>query len=190
MLTHLRYWIIFESVKAINTFCSEVSGGRSPDPCRWAKSMVIMVNIENIISWTPETKWSVKFHDDVIKWKHFPRYWPFVRVIHRSPVNSPHKGQWPGALMFSMICVWINGWVNNGWWFETLPRPLWRHSNIHHFVQTTICHGTGSDISVTTDLTIYLCTSSLQSILCNSFEVQTPVDFVYRWPSFKWIAAT
>ena len=52
-------------------------------------------------------------HDDVIKWKHFPRYWPFVRGIHRSPVNSPHKGQWCGALMFSLICVWINGWVNN-----------------------------------------------------------------------------
>ena len=52
-------------------------------------------------------------HDDVIKWKHFRRYWPFVRGIHRSPVNSPHKGQWRGALMFSLICVWINGWVNN-----------------------------------------------------------------------------
>ena len=52
-------------------------------------------------------------HDDVIKWKHFPRYWPFVRGIHRSPVNSPHKGQWRGALIFSLICVWINGWVNN-----------------------------------------------------------------------------
>ena len=52
-------------------------------------------------------------HDDVIKWKHFPRYWPFVRGIHRSPVNSPHKGQWRGALMFSLICVWINSWVNN-----------------------------------------------------------------------------
>ena len=51
--------------------------------------------------------------DDVIKWKHFPRYWPFVRGIHRSPVNSPHKGQWRGALMFSLICIWINGWVNN-----------------------------------------------------------------------------
>ena len=49
------------------------------------------------------------FHDAVIKWKHFPRYWPFVRGIHR----SPHKGQWRGALMFPMICVWINGWVNN-----------------------------------------------------------------------------
>ena len=53
------------------------------------------------------------FHDDVIKWKHFPRYWPFVRGIHRSPVNSPHKGQWRGALIFSLICAWINDWVNN-----------------------------------------------------------------------------
>ena len=44
-------------------------------------------------------------HDDVIKWKHFPRYWPFVRGIHRSPMNYPHEGLWRGAL--------INGWVNN-----------------------------------------------------------------------------
>ena len=57
--------------------------------------------------------WKNTRHDDVIKWKHFPRYWPFVRGIQRSPVNSPHKGQWRGALMFSLICVWINGWVNN-----------------------------------------------------------------------------
>ena len=52
-------------------------------------------------------------HGDVIKWKHFPRYWPFVRGIHRSPVNFPHKGQWRRALMFTLICVWINDWVNN-----------------------------------------------------------------------------
>ena len=52
--------------------------------------------------------------DDVIKWKHFPRYWPFVRGIHRSPVNSLHKGQWSEALMFSLICTRINGWANNG----------------------------------------------------------------------------
>ena len=52
-------------------------------------------------------------HDDVIKRKHFSRYWLFVRGIHRSPVNSPYKGQWRGALIFSMICAWINGWVNN-----------------------------------------------------------------------------
>ena len=45
--------------------------------------------------------------------KKFPRYWTFVRGIPRSPVNSPHKGQWRGALMVSLICTWINGWVNN-----------------------------------------------------------------------------
>ena len=56
---------------------------------------------------------SIFTHDDVIKWKHFPRNWPFVPGIHRSPVNSPHKGQWRGTLMFSLICVWINDWINN-----------------------------------------------------------------------------
>ena len=52
-------------------------------------------------------------HDDVIKWKHFPRYWSFVRGIHRSPVNSLHKGQWRRALMFSLIHAWTNGWANH-----------------------------------------------------------------------------
>ena len=99
-------------------------------------------------------------HDDVIQWKNFPHYWPFVRGIHRSPfiqvqikenikapchwplcreftghrwipwspVNSPHKGQWCGTLMFSLICAWITGWVNNRW-FEMPLRPLCHHSN-------------------------------------------------------------
>ena len=52
-------------------------------------------------------------HDDVLKRKRFPRYWPFVMWMHRSPVDSPHKGQWRGALMFSLIYTWINAWVNN-----------------------------------------------------------------------------
>ena len=37
---------------------------------------------------------------------------PFLRGIHRSPVNSLHKGQWREALMFSLICAWINDWVS------------------------------------------------------------------------------
>ena len=89
-------------------------------------------------------------HDDIIKWKHFPRYWPFVRGIHRSTVISPHQDHWRGALMFFLISAWINGWVNNreagdlrrnlhlnkrlskqpwGWLFESLFRPMWRHRN-------------------------------------------------------------
>ena len=57
-------------------------------------------------------QWVMK-HDDVIKWKHFLRNWPFVLGILWSSVNSSHKGQWCGALMFSLICAWINTWVNN-----------------------------------------------------------------------------
>ena len=50
-------------------------------------------------------------HDDILKWKHFSRYWPFVRGIHRSP--GALNGQWRWVLVFSLICAWINGWVNN-----------------------------------------------------------------------------
>ena len=70
-------------------------------------------------------------HDDVIKWKHFPRYWPFVRGIHRSPVNSRHKEKWRGALMFSLICA-LNKRLSKqswGWWFETPSHSIWRHCN-------------------------------------------------------------
>ena len=55
-----------------------------------------------------------KQQHDIIKWNHFLCCWPFVWGFPRSPVNSPHKGQWHGALMFSLICAWINGWVNSG----------------------------------------------------------------------------
>ena len=58
--------------------------------------------------------WNKKiYHDDLIKWKHFPHYWPFGWGIHWSLVNSPHTGQWRWTLMFSVIWAWTNGWVNN-----------------------------------------------------------------------------
>ena len=70
-------------------------------------------------------------HDGVIKWKYFPCDCPFVRRIHRSPVNSPHKGQWRGALVFFYVRqnkeLGEQWW---GWWFETPSHPLWRHCNV------------------------------------------------------------
>ena len=74
-----------------------------------------------------------QIHDDVIKWKHFPRNWPFVRGIHRSPVNSPHKGQWRGALMFTLICARINGWVNT-------PEAGDLRRNRPHYDVIVMCH--------------------------------------------------
>ena len=60
-------------------------------------------------------------HDDVIKWKHFLHYWPFVRGVHRSTVESPHYGQWLGALIFSLICAWTKA-RGNSWDVSDLRR--------------------------------------------------------------------
>ena len=78
-------------------------------------------------------------HDDVIKWKHFPRYWPFVRGIHRSPVNSPPiPGEFPIQrpvtrsfdVFFDLRLNKRLSKQSRGWWIETLSRPLWRHCNV------------------------------------------------------------
>ena len=50
-------------------------------------------------------------------WRHqmatFYALLTFVSGNHRLPVSSPHKGQWRGAVMFSLICAWTNSWANN-----------------------------------------------------------------------------
>ena len=70
-------------------------------------------------------------NDDVNKWKPFPRYWPFVRGIHRPPVNYPPKR--PVTRSFDVyIGLRLNTRLSKqswGWWFETSLRPLWRHCN-------------------------------------------------------------
>ena len=111
-----------------------------------------------------------KHHDDVIKWKHFPRYWPFVRGIHLSPVNSPHKGQWRGALMSSLICAWINGWVNN-----REAADLRRHHT--HYVTVMIIPASITHIKKHTDIieiSYYIKCSmqlSCQSICCHFYII-------------------
>ena len=81
------------------------------------------------------------------QWKHIPRYWPFVRVIHRSTANSPHKGQWRGVLMFSLICAWINGSINTREAGD-LRRHGAHNGVIVMFVSLICVWGTGLRISV------------------------------------------
>ena len=50
-------------------------------------------------------------HDDVIKWKHFPRYWLFMRGIHQSVVNSITKASDAELWWFLWSAPWINNWV-------------------------------------------------------------------------------
>ena len=97
----LTVWLLNQLVVFYIVFITHNIPGSLPKP--------ILTKIYDA-TWLLQT---TMMHVDIIKWKHFPHYWPFVWGIHRSPVNSPHKGQWRRALMFSFICTWINGWVNN-----------------------------------------------------------------------------
>ena len=59
----------------------------------------------------PHTIWC-KFHWAQCVKGNYNRMDP-IPIGDRSPVNSRHKGQWREALMFSLICTWINVWINN-----------------------------------------------------------------------------
>ena len=111
-----QYWC--SSSKIYTEYDNEIIS-----PCIFADSFWKNINsCMHFLSFTDTGNWNSS-HDDVIKWRHFPRYWPFVRGIHRSPVmfdvffdlrlNKRLSKQW---------------W---GWWFETLSPPLWRHRNAH-----------------------------------------------------------
>ena len=78
-------------------------------------------------SYMPACHYYYKLHDDVTKWKYFPRCWPFMRGIQRSPMDSP-QSQWRGALMFSLIYAWTNGWGNNR------DASDWRRHRAHYAV--------------------------------------------------------
>ena len=102
---------------------------------------------------------------------------PFVRGIHRWPVNSLHKGQWRGALMFSLICAWTNGWVNNR------NSDDLRHHHAHYDVtvmESWISLDMVNIIFVSTPLQMSMMTSSNGNI----FRVTGPLcgEFIgHRW---------
>ena len=99
-------------------------------------------------------------HDDVIKWKHFPRDWPFVRGIHRStqrPVTRSFDVYFDLRLIkrLSKQC-----W---GWWFETLSCPLWRHRNV-------VCRRNDKNTTrrQIMDRILYICVPSLPTDRCQN----------------------
>ena len=69
------------------------------------------------------------YHDDVMKWHHFPRYWPFVSGIHRSQVDSPHNGQRSFDTFFDLRLSKRFSKQSRHRWFEMPSRSLWRHCN-------------------------------------------------------------
>ena len=144
------------------------------------------------VSWWPNIPEAIWLYDDVIKWKHFPRYWLFVRGIYRSPVNSPHKGQWRGALLFPLICVWINGWVSNR------EAGDLRRYRAHHYVIVMYHYSIFKLIRVSYDVSFLrrlMCKqcSYLSVVIytvCYSFFLYFHVRFIaykVRWPAIYMI---
>ena len=99
-------------------------------------------------------------HDDVIKLIHFPRYWPFVRGIHRSTANSPQR---PVTRSFDVFFdLHLNKWLGKqpwGWWFETPSCPLCRHCN------GWACEGPWSLMNVQYNHSMYFCERNISYIL-------------------------
>ena len=80
------------------------------------------------------------------------------------PANSPHKGQWRGTLMFSLICVWINGWVNN---HEAGDLRRYRG----HYDVSVMCHFSAGDCGDR-----YVILMSYQNTIISSVDI--------RWESY------
>ena len=116
-----------------------------------------------------------KNHDDVIKWKHFRRNWPFVRGIHRSPVTSPHKGQWRGALMLSLICAWVNDWVNNR------EAGDYRRKRVHYDV-IVMCYDVVSAVVCQSRYDWFLWMTYLSTFYtCVINSMRSSDAYVHRW---------
>ena len=115
-ITHLNYWNLCRLGCAIMLSATLLAPTRYETVSKHhaATNVTIITYIKEIVKYwgnweiPRKIRKTVATHDDVINWKYFPRYRPFVRGIHRWPVNSSHKGQWRGALMFSLICTLIN----------------------------------------------------------------------------------
>ena len=69
----------------------------------------------------------VLYHYDVIKWKHLPRNWPFVRGIHRSPWR-PVTRSFDVFFDLHQYQQWSKQW--GGRWFETPCFSFWPHCNV------------------------------------------------------------
>ena len=63
--------------------------------------------------WSVVKGFIVVWHQSIMMTSSNGNIFSVTGSLCRWPVNSPHKGQWRTALVFSLICTWTNGWVNN-----------------------------------------------------------------------------
>ena len=100
------------------SFCSCAQPVRddivTSSPIGWAHTqndLCPMAHLWWVVMWVQVLICVQEWNSVVSGWRH--QMETFSALLAMCAGNSPHKGQWCGALMFSLICVWINGWVNN-----------------------------------------------------------------------------
>ena len=81
--------------------------------------------------------WILSYNDDVIKWKHFPRHWPFVRVTGEFPAQRPVRRSF--NIFFDLRLNEQLSKQSWGWWLETPSRSLWRHCNDMKYTSQNVC---------------------------------------------------
>ena len=52
-------------------------------------------------------------HDDVMAWRRFPNYRPFVKKIHRWSVDPPPIASVMRSFNVFLLLAWISSWTNN-----------------------------------------------------------------------------
>ena len=103
--------------------------GHSKCICMSSSNLVIHSKDVCLRSWN--TLNTIIYHDDVIKWRYFPRYWSFVLGIHR-PGEFPQQRPVPRSfdVFFDLRLNKPLSKQSWGWWFETSSCSLWSHCNV------------------------------------------------------------
>ena len=91
------------------------------------------------------------------------------------PANSPHKSQWRGALMFSLICAWINEWVNNR---EAGDLRLHRG---HYDVNVMVFPAVRADNVESVSMSYIKCTPKLFNTLRPRHNGRHFADAIFKW---------
>ena len=113
------------------------------------------------------------WYDDVIKWEHFPRYWPFVRGIHRSgefPSQRPVMRNFD--VFFDRCLNKRSSKQSRRRWLATSSLSLWRHCNGrwgNRMIATVSVNGTAG-IRVKSD--------DKYSLLMHCIKIKSPVKFL------------
>ena len=119
--------------------------------------------------------------DDVIKWKHFPRYWPVVRG--NSPPPSSQRVVTRSFDVFFDLCLNKRlSKLSRRRWFETPWRSLWRHCNAKSW-RCCIQYCVIFDRSITVLDRIFKQTTFVQ----NQYYIESASEKVWKYYYVIWI---